>query len=354
MGLQLLEGFDWIADATVATDLNTISDRKWSTNRDFITGSPDADIDVGVGGIGQSLKMGDTTQSVRMKFYGSTAPISTSEVGMGFHWKATSIDNVDLAGLVDTDGTRFQANLRVVGGRLHLYVGSTLFKDLGYTLVTNEWYFFELKTVVNATTGSYTVRVDGTTIDSGTSVDTSDGGNGVIGFVQFGGFNDCFYDNIYAFDNQGGANDVKDFLGPITVITLKPNADGDDEQWTTSTGTDSFALVDEDAPHDDDTTYIESGTSTNRTLFTYEDPGTPAFTNYYGLQVNTVARETDATNFSLINTFKQNATLYPETSQAISGQTFENYGNVLDVDPDTGTAWTDTGIDALQAGVEVA
>ncbi len=319
-----------------------------------LTGT-DATTELGVGGNGTALTLRETSHFVRYRFAkNATAPTATDEVGFGAHvWFETLAGTNALIGLVDTDGSTLHMNIVASAGELSVFRGGSKVLDTSFWLVLERWYYIELKQVVNDTTGSWTLRVDEVTIASDSGVDSRNGGNGIIGFLEISGITNntqTKWDNIYAYHDNGG--DVVDFLGIIHVGSLHPDADGDDEDWTTSSGTDSFALVNETAPHDDDTDYIESGTSTERTLFTYDNV-LSGLTSFHGIHIQTVVRETDASDFTLINTFKQNATLYPESAEAIAGTSFENIDQALDTDPDTAVAWTESGINALQAGVEV-
>jgi hypothetical protein len=147
-----------------------------------------------------------------------------------------------------------------------------------------------------------------------------------------------------------------DFLGPIRVLSLHPDADGDDEDWTLSSGSDSYALVNETEPVDGDSDYIEDTVTTNRTLFTYDDVPSGMGDNIIGVQVVTNPRITNATPYDLINTIKSGGTLYPESAVTIDNETFNGMGHVmqlLESDPDTSTAWTASGLNGAQFGVEV-
>lgn len=354
MALLLLEGFDWMDTGLSAAQLDTAMDRKTLSNN--FTSGTDATTVAGVGGNGTCLKLSNTGQSCRWPFAkNSTTPVATDEVGFGVYFMLGSTPiNADLISAVDTNGTSPHMGVWVNNGAFAIKRGSLLIEQTSILIQFGRWYYLELKQVVNDSTGSWTFRIDGTTIASASSVDTRNAGNGIIGSILIGGGNltaeGTKFDDMYAFHNNGG--DVVDFLGPIHVGSLHPDADGDDEAWTTSAGTDSFALVNETAPHDDDTDYIESSTSTNRTLFTYDNV-LSSLTSFHGIHLNTVVRETDASPFTLINTLKQGVTLYPESAEAIAGQTYENIDHVLDQDPDTALDWTESGINALQAGVEV-
>lgn len=357
--LQLCEGFDWIDDAITSSQLTTLAGRKWS---DFdLTNGTDAITEPGIGDNGRALALREVAQYVRFEL--KTTPGGSDEVGVACWVNLRSTQaltgNQDFIALVDTNGSTYHMNLRVnSNNQLALYRGSDEIEVLDFIIPNNEWHHYALKQIVGNTTGSYTVEVDGIELATGSSVDTSDGGNEIIGYVRINGVHNyvntsnpsrTVFDNIVAWDNNGG--NVTDFPGLTLVRSIFPDGDGDDEDWSLSSGTDSFSLVNETAPRDDDSDYIEDSTTSNRTLFTYDD--VDSHDSFLGIQLNSVIRETDASDFTLVNTLKSGGTLYPQTGQAVAGQTYENLCEVLDEDPDTSSAWTESGLNALQAGVEV-
>ena len=366
MALLLMEGFDWLDDAMTAAQLATVSSRKWGNNHDFTNGT-DATTEVGIGFNGRCLVLRERAQFLRIQFGGDT-PAASAEVGFAF-WcnrkdneTATSFDT--FFGFRDTNGSVYQLNLKVQSnGFLSLYKNTTLIVTTTFNVSShnNEWHYYEVKGVIDDTNGSYEVRVDGVTvaIDTG-PVDTEEPGNGQVDAIQFEGISNylsatdphrTLFDNIIVWDNSGSG--LTDFpSNPALVRAIFPDGDGDDEQWATSSGTSSFVLINETAPHDDDSDYIQDTVSANRSLFTYDTVG--SHTTYLGVQINSFVRETDASDFSLINSFKQGGTVYNESSQAIAGQTYENLLNIRETDPDTSSAWTESGLNSLQAGVEVA
>lgn len=357
MAVTFIEAFDWLDLGMTATQIATaLSDRKNLSIHNLT--STDAQTVAGPGGNGTALRMRETDQYLRFKLSKTSA--ATDELGCGGWFRFNDAGNSnwaaqDFLGFVDTAGDRYVVNLRVNNGILSVYRRTTFLQYADFYFQPNEWYFIAYKTVVNDTTGSYVVEVDGVEVLNVTGTDTREGGNGICDTVQIAGAasGDNGFDigGLIAWDDQGG--NVTDFPShPIVFHSIHPDGDGDDEDWSTSSGTDSYALVNETAPHDDDSDYIEDSTSSNRTLFTYENIPT-AHTGILGIAINTVVRETDASDFTLINTVKSNGTLYPEAAQAIAGQTYENIPNVLDQDPDTSSGWTVANLNSAQFGVEV-
>lgn len=353
MALLWLESFDWIDQDTNGSALETIMLRRYAEAQCDFFGN--ARIYPGRGGGGC---MGWRTISNRLR----TPDLQTEQagntwiVGMAFRKYRWGPDNVQFLRICDSGGNvRFGLSaiwntvLRVDGQSALTYVPDILTK-------TWHWYYIELKVYIHNTLGSYEVRIDGVTVASDTNVDTAYGGD-LTSCVSFWGAGNgdaenlmWATDDIYICDASGSLNN--DFLGPIHVKHLAPDGDGDDEDWSLSSGVDSYALVNETSPADDDSDYIEDSTTGNRTIFTFGNVPTGQ-TGIVGVQQWTNARVTDATSYTLKQTMKSGGTLYPQTGQSITSQSFAQYRDLYETDPDTGVAWTESGLNAIQAGVEV-
>jgi hypothetical protein len=355
MAITLIESFDWLDVGMNATQITAaLITRKGGSGN--VT-STDAEVVLGMGGKGSALRLKEVDQFVEFPL--AVTSVATDEIGMGgwFRYaRGTTTNSIpqtrDLFGLYDTAG-RYVMNVRLLDGQVCLYRNTTFIAYSGFTPGIDQWHWIEYVTVVNDTTGSYELKIDGVSYLSATGVDTRDAGNGVVDACRIA----CPANGSDSYDCGGficwddNTGNLVDFPGPCSFIALHPDADGDDELWTTSSGTDSFVLINETAPHDDDSDYLEDSTSTNRSLFTYDDLDTD-LTGVHGIQINTVLRETDGTDFTFIHAFKQNSIDYPESSQAIAGQTYESLLNILDLDPDTSSAWTVSGVNSVQAGIE--
>lgn len=133
----------------------------------------------------------------------------------------------------------------------------------------------EVKLVIaGGTSGSIEVRVDGvqqvlvTGINTaGTSISTigllspMDSGSGALDT------NSYWIDNLYIWDETGLDNN--DWLGERNVYTLLPNEDTIDADWTLSTGTDGYALINKVPPVD--SSYIEGGSINDTSTFGFSE-----------------------------------------------------------------------------------
>lgn len=216
----------------------------------------------------------------------------------------------------------------------------------------NKWYYIEFKATI-ANSGSFDVYLDGVQVAfSSNSGDTQSSNANCTNVFLRGRSNDlAFLDNVQHDDfyclTTTGAPD--DFLGPQHVKTIFPDATGDSAQFTPSAG-DNYAAVD-DNPNDGDTTYVESSTTGHKDLYNFGSVGT--FSNINAAVVYGIAKKTDVSSFTFIAVAKSNGTEADGASQLVDTTSFDAFGGVFLVDPDTTTAWTDTAITAAQFGYKI-
>jgi hypothetical protein len=230
-------------------------------------------------------------------------------------------------------------------------IGTLLGTTSGASIPPGFWFYVELVVKIADTGGTIDLYINGTNVLSLSSQDTRNGGNASADRVKWvsSSSEPCQYDDIYILDDTGSVNNAR--LGSQKVIGSLPAGAGSSTQFTPSAGS-NYQCVD-DNPHNGDTDYVESGTSGHKDLYDYASIGTLA--GIKGVQINTVARETDGAPFSLYQTVKSGGTNSDGSSVAISGQTFKTITpRLLETDPDTSSAWTDSGVDAAEFGIKVA
>lgn len=240
------------------------------------------------------------------------------------------------------------------GGQIAAYNWTTLLgTSTNANMITGRWYFIECKVTISNTTGTVDVKVNETNVLSLTSQDTQRGGTAEWRKIQIEGSSvfphNFSFDDWYLCDASGSQNN--DFLGSIRVDGILPDGDSATINWTPSSGTINSALVDEN-PHNTDTDYVESSTSTDQDLYDYAAVPTTLNT-IHGLQINTIVRETDASDFTLKTLVKSGATTSADTAQAIAGTSYETLHRIVEQDPNTSAAWTSSGINSAQFGIEV-
>jgi len=271
---------------------------------------------------------------------------------VGFGYYVTGLQNTKIIGLYD--GTQQGMNVRLTSaGELAVYRDNTsLATTSGLGLAINTWYYIEFKVVCNDTTGSYELRVDGTSKLSASGIDTKAGSHAYHNIFQMPGPSSgaCRFDDLYILDGSGSANN--DFLGKRRVVGLFPASDvGGYQEFTCSSGSDHYALVDEN-PVNDDTDYVESSTTGHKDLWNHSAlSGTG--TSIAGIQINTMAKESDATSMTLNTLIKSGATEDAGTGEVIASASYKVLRRISETDPATGVAWTVSGLNAAQFGVNV-
>lgn len=273
----------------------------------------------------------------------TTSP--TLVVGFAFYNPGVPSGDRELLELFDGDGT-LGMNIRITSGNeFQVRRGTTVLASTTTASYANSWAYIEFKVVTHDSTGSYELRVGGVNVLSASGIDTkanSGGGSAYHASVRWNsGMAGGRFDDVYIDDN--------DFLGDHKVVTLFPDAAGDDTDFTPNTGA-NYQAVD-DKPHDGDTTYVESATTDAQDL--YNIPAPSGVGLILGVQHNIVCKKTDATDFDIKPVCKSGSTESVDSAQSVSSASYTNKHRVLEVDPDTSVAWTDTGVGAAQFGYRV-
>ena len=279
---------------------------------------------------------------------------------VGFGYKQDGMGGMgDACQIRDASASQIQIDV-VVGtaGEIWVFRGASQVNLIGVTRGANlrpgVWAYIEIQTTINNTTGTVIIRVNGNTVLNLTGQNTRGNSNNFASSVRFtgnatGGSN-SYFDDIYICDGSGSNNTT--FLGPQKVVAILPSADNGSQQWSTSSGSTHFSLVNENPP-DDSTTYVQDTVSGHVDLWDYANtPSTIA--NIKGVQVNTVFEDTDATAFSLVERCVSGATTSDASSVAGTNGTFKVAAFVLETDPNTSALWTQSNLDAAQFGVKVA
>ena len=211
--------------------------------------------------------------------------------------------------------------------------------------------YIEVSATIADSGGTCVVKVNGTTVINFTG-DTRNAGTSTnidaISLGKFTGFTPAlFIDDLYLCDSTGSAP-YNTFLGEVRISTLSPNGAGSSTQFTPSSGA-NYTTVDE-LPYST-TDYVQDTTSGHRDTYTFSDVGST--TTIFGAQNSIIAKKTDVSSISLKPAVKSGATVYYGTTTALT--TADSIiRNIHIVDPNTSAAWTQSGVNALEAGFEVA
>lgn len=229
--------------------------------------------------------------------------------------------------------------------------------------IGTDWQYLEVKVTFHGTTGSFEVRraastlsaTAPTTIMSGTNVNTTNTGGTQpyeIGLASDGGSGVAprfSYDDFLVMNTQGSLNN--DFLGDISFLRVRPNAVGDESDFDRSTGSVNYVLVDEDA-QDSDTSYVESTTASDQDLYHFEDIEAAWAEQIHVVLARPVLRKTEpgsrTARLQVLSggTTTNGSTFAPSLS-------YVRRDDVWETDPATSAAWTISGFNAAQFGLQV-
>ncbi len=255
------------------------------------------------------------------------------------------------------DASTVQTDVRINNdGTISVTRNGTTLGTSTFALSAGVFYYIEFKCLINNSTGTYEVRVDGSNKVSGTGADTQSSANASanqvrVGYVSSSGSPDPDIDDVYICDATGSTNN--DFLGDCRVDYYGPNGNGNTSQLTGSDGnsTDNYLLVDEAAPNDD-TDYVESATVGNKDTYALADM-THTPTSIFGIQVLASAKKDDAGARSIATVTRSGTTDFDGATQALS-TSYIYYSDVREVDPNTSAAWTKANFNSSEPGVKVA
>lgn len=274
---------------------------------------------------------------------------------VGFSFRVTSLPASDTVFLTFLDAGTNQCDLRLrADGTIRATRNGTALATSTNAISAGTTYYLETKLLVNNATGTFEVRVNGSSTNwiAITGQDTQNTANATANTVMLSGvISATDMDDLYICDGAGSANN--DFLGDVRVDCYMPSGNGNSSQLTGSDGnsTDNYLLVDE-ASQNGDTDYVQSSTVSQKDTYAYTDMShTP--TSIFGLQINMVAKKDDSGNRSICSVTRSGGSDTDGTTQAL-GTTYSDYRQISETDPNTAAAWTRTNLNSAEFGVKVA
>lgn len=283
-----------------------------------------------------------------------TLPVSGTTAIIGVAIKTTGFGST--SNIIEVyEGSTLHMAVGIDGsGHLLVLRNTTTLATSSSTISTNTWYYVEFKTVIHDSTGTYEVRVDGSTFGglTATGQDTRNGGSGTWDAVALGGFSSGQSDDLYICDGSGSLNN--DFLGDSKVETLLPQTDavaaGSHADFTPSTGTDHGALVDETNPNTSD----YNSSSTVGHIDSYNYPSLTLTGTIRGVQVSPFHAKTDAGARTVSTMTRVASTDYVNGGTAISPPTTFGYDTqVFETNPNSGVAWTASDVNSAEFGLKI-
>jgi hypothetical protein len=218
--------------------------------------------------------------------------------------------------------------------------GGTVLGTSSSAIPSSAWQYIEVEFTRNASTGACNVYANGTQILALTGVNTGAADILVMGFAALNVSD--FVDDYYVVS---GATK----LGEQRVVTIRPDADTAQKDFTADSGTDNYARVNE-SPVNGDTSYVTANTNDAEDLYTLADLGvTPA--SITAVQAVVIARKDDAADRG-VQTIIHGST---DTGGTVMGLS-TSYAAAVDLyeeNPETSAAWTESDVNALEAGMKL-
>lgn len=239
--------------------------------------------------------------------------------------------------------------IRHDGSYWDAYVNGSKVADGSIAHTKSTWHLVELHVIISDT-GTIETRIDAVE-DVSYSGDTKPGATTAITYVRAYQYvtgisenADSYLDDM-VFGTGGWAGDVR------FNAALVPSSDTAQIDWTPSTGTDNYALVDEVPPSDTD--YVSSLTMGNIDMYELGD-WTPPGTDYDILFINDWMRaSTDTPGAKVKSVITSGSTTSNGDAESLT-TTPTYYHRMLAADPNTASAWEAAAINALKIGQERA
>lgn len=260
-------------------------------------------------------------------------------------------------GIVALDaGVGYGANLSMFlklnsdSGDVKLYVNNSLVSTSSGTGVAGAWHLVEIMYDYNTTnivvkwnyaeiidyTGAIDNNIDYITLANADSPSISN-------------YYEYYFDDVCVNDDTGTINNS--WVGNSAIRLLNPTADVSSD-FTPSTGSDNYAMVD-DIPPDDDTTYNQSLVSNN--IDTFSISSTPSIGT--GQEINAVqslvVARADVDISSLKHILVSSTTTDSGTTETANVSLYELTHKIHDVDPNTSAQWTEANVNAVKVGYEM-
>lgn len=160
--------------------------------------------------------------------------------------------------------------------------------------------------------------------------------------------NSCYYNDFVIADTTGTANNS--WLGDLRVDSCVPNVNGTYQELTRSnTGVNAWTLVDDVG--NTDTDYVYSQVNGARSTFGVDNLSHSPLA-VQAVVVRSMARKVDPATTQIRNMVRSSLT--DATGDYVElGTAQEGNATVFEIDPATGVAWTVSGVNALEAGVQI-
>lgn len=231
----------------------------------------------------------------------------------------------------------------------------------GIQMPITAWCYYEFKLKVSSSTsaGDVQIRVNGELVYScsaGLNLYNTQNSNTNIGSLGIYGSgcngqaaSKLYIDDLYICDSSGSTNNT--FLGEPGIDTLYPNANGNSSDFMGSDGnqTDNYLLVD-DAQETGDTDYVYDDTVDQIDLYGFDS--VISGVSVYAVSAEICCRKNDAGSRTGRVMCRSGGTNY-EGAEFFPSTDYQNFSQIWETDPNTASAWTETGVNGAEFGVTI-
>lgn len=276
----------------------------------------------------------------------STADTGSGNQGIIFNLGATAQFSLRLEE-VGTASDEWRIEVRRGG------FGGTLIATQTQAQHLRAWHYIEIKVLAHATLGTYEVKLDGVQLAelTDTNVDTTGAGSPNIDNIDIFIHQDGEIDDVYVLNNAGSANN--DFLGPLYVEGLLPDADGNQSDFTPSAGA-NWSTVDEAGIGSLGSDYNESSTVNHVDLYTFGNlvriDG--ASVNIVGVELVSLMALSVGGSEDMSHMIRSGASEHTASAQSVTSTSQVAFSDVFETDLAAGAAWSVASVDAIEFGVE--
>lgn len=237
------------------------------------------------------------------------------------------------------------------------YGAGTILGTSSRAFQTGVFSYIEWKvTLATGATGSYSLKMDGDEILTGSTVQTAFNATQWREFLLFAPYTTISEnfnwdaDDLYVADGTtSGDNNINDFLGDIRIDAAFPTSDGANTAWSPQGAGSHYVEVD-DNPSDDDTTYIDSTSVGNKDTYGFPNLAATGDT-IKAVSILIHGKKVSSGLSGIKAIMRMSGTDYLSAEQFQSGS--YSYREFFFVkQPSDSNAWTESNYNAAEKGVQ--
>jgi len=338
MAIIFIDGFDHYALGDMA--------KKWDDASSWVSTYFDIQSTVRRRAAGQALAAKTSTC-----FLAKNGTFANNIVYVGFAYYPGDLDGAQWVQFYNADGYQVTVKHATDGSIKVLRGGGagTLLESSATGIFSAQiWYWVEIKVTIDNSSGTYEVRVNGTDVVSGSSVDTQSQTSAGVTQVRISGTaTDSYYDDLYIADDSGSF----DFLGDSRVDLILPTGAGATTAWTPSAGS-NYENVDDATDIDDDSTYNSEADVNGVDTYAFGNLTALTTPTIHAVAVNVCSRNDDA------DTHKHKAIARPastdrESAEFTNTSSYKIYQAIWALNPEDSAAWEEADVNGAEFGIKL-